>query len=140
VATFFCEGGPAHGARVFQCEPIAKNALDLGVLTSLAMIHSNDQAELRATISPIPPASNFARIDEMDKVPLSSPKGLAEYQRFLQSEPPRAFAIAPDRSAFAWNAGGLEAAKQALSRCEERAGKPCLLYAVDNDVVWQSSP
>jgi hypothetical protein len=140
AATFFCEHGPARGAGVFKCEPIAKNAFNLGVLTSLEMIRSNDQSELRAAMSPIPPATNFARIDEIDKVPISSPKGLAEYQRFLQSDPPRAFAIAPDRAAWAWNAGGLGAAKQALSRCAERAGKPCLLYAVDYEVVWQSSP
>jgi hypothetical protein len=42
--TFFCEHGPVNGS-IFKCEPIAKTALELGVITSLELIHSNDQAK-----------------------------------------------------------------------------------------------
>jgi hypothetical protein len=49
AATFFCERGPAPGAGIVGCEPITKNALDLGIVTSLEIIHSNDQAELKAS-------------------------------------------------------------------------------------------
>jgi hypothetical protein len=54
-ATFFCERGPDPGAGIFGCEPIGKNALDLGVITSLQTIASLDQAELRASFPKIPP-------------------------------------------------------------------------------------
>jgi hypothetical protein len=140
VATFFCERGPALGPGVLGCEPIAKNALDLGIATSLEMTASNDQAEFRRTFPKIPPKTGYARIDETDKVPLASGKGLAEYKRYLQAPSPKAFAIAPDKSAWAWEAGRLDAIKGALDHCAQRSGKPCLLYAVDNDVVWQPAP
>jgi hypothetical protein len=66
-----------------------------------------------------------------------SEKGLAEYKRYLQAVPPKAFAIAPDKSAWAWQSGNVEAINLALSRCAERSQKPCLLYAVDDDIVWK---
>jgi hypothetical protein len=140
TATFFCERGPAPGTGVLGCEAIAKNALDLGIATSLEMIKSNDQAQLRASFPKIPPKTGYARIDEIDKVPLTSERGLTEYKRYLQATPPKAFAVAPDTSIWAWQSGGLDVTKRALERCAERAGTPCLLYAVDNDVVWQPAP
>lgn len=136
AATFFCERGPVPGKGVLGCEPIDKNALDLGIMTSLERIKSNDQEELRASFPKIPPKTEYARIDDLDKVPVGSEKGLAEYKRYLQAMPPKAFAIAPDKSAWAWHAGNIEAINIALSRCAERSGKPCLLYAVDDEIVW----
>jgi hypothetical protein len=136
TATFFCDRGPVPGVGIFGCEPVRKNAFDLGVITSLQMIGSNDQAELRASFPKIPLKSHYARIDEFDKLPLRSEQALAEYKRYLDATPPKGFAIAPDRSAFAWRAGRLEAINEALARCAERAGKSCRLYAVDDDVVW----
>ena len=58
-ATFFCERGPAPGTGVLGCEPIAKDAMDLGIATSLEIISSNDQAELRASLQ-----KNLPRTDE----------------------------------------------------------------------------
>jgi hypothetical protein len=49
-ATFFCERGPALGTGVLGCEPVSKNALDLGIVTSLEIISSNDQAGVRASL------------------------------------------------------------------------------------------
>jgi hypothetical protein len=47
ASTFLCQGDePTRVA--FACEPIAKTALDLGVVTSLQIVHSADQAEIRA--------------------------------------------------------------------------------------------
>lgn len=134
-ATFFCERGPIPGVGIFGCEPIGKNALDLGVITSLQTIASRDQAELRASFPKIPPKTDFARIDDFDKLPVRSKQALAEYKRYLNAAPPKAFAIAPEQSAWAWMAGS-EAINAALTRCAERAGNPCRLYAVDSDVVW----
>jgi hypothetical protein len=46
ISTFFCQGDEPTRV-VFACEPIAKTALDLGVVTSLEIVHSADQAEIR---------------------------------------------------------------------------------------------
>jgi hypothetical protein len=135
-ATFFCERGPIPGVGIFGCEPIGKNALDLGIITSLQTFASFDQAELRASFPKIPPKTDFARIDDFDNLPVRSQQALAEYKRYLNAVPPKGFAIAPEKSAFAWMAGSLEAINGALTRCAERAGSPCRLYAVDSDVVW----
>ena len=41
ASTFFCQGDELTRV-VFACEPIAKTALDLGVVTSLEIVHSAD--------------------------------------------------------------------------------------------------
>jgi hypothetical protein len=134
--TFFCEHGPSPGAGIFGCEPIGKNALDLGIITSLKTIASLDQGELHASFPKIPPKTDYARIDDLEKLPVRSPKALAAYMRYLTAVPPKAFAISSDKCAFAWRKGGIEAVNGALARCAELAGTPCRLYAVDGDVVW----
>ena len=42
VSTFMCQAPMPPGLTWFNCEPIPKTALDLGVITSLDMIRSND--------------------------------------------------------------------------------------------------
>jgi hypothetical protein len=49
VSTFMCQGDEATGS-VFACEPIGKTALDLGVITSVEIVHSGDQADLPALV------------------------------------------------------------------------------------------
>ena len=49
VSTFMCQGDETMGL-VFDCEPIAETALDLGVVTSLDIVHSADRAEPGAPI------------------------------------------------------------------------------------------
>ena len=49
VSTFMCQGDEPAGL-VFACEPIAKTAFDLGVVTSLDIVHSADRAEPGAPI------------------------------------------------------------------------------------------
>jgi hypothetical protein len=136
ASTFFCENGPKPGFGVLGCEPISKNALDLGIITSLEMIKSNDQEQLRASFPKAPAKTDYARIDDLDKFPLRSEKALMDYKQYLRAVPPKAFAIAVDKSASAWQSENVEAINLALSRCAERARTPCLLYAVDDDIVW----
>lgn len=84
-----------------------------------------------------PPATDFARLDEVNKVPVKTEKSLELYRRFLAAAPPRAFAIGPAGAAFSrgdWAIGN------ALGFCQARRGLPCRLYAVDNDVVWTPPP
>ena len=47
ASTFMCQDEPTGSA--FGCEAIGKTALDLGVVTSLEVVHSADQGEMRAT-------------------------------------------------------------------------------------------
>ena len=49
TSTFMCRGDEPTGL-VFACEPIGKTALELGIVTSLDILHSADQPDMRATI------------------------------------------------------------------------------------------
>ncbi len=140
VATFFCERGPIRGKGIFGCESINKNALDLGIITGVELIKSNDQEELRASFPKIPQKTDYANINDLKKLPVKAGKALAEYKRYLRANPPKAFAIAPDNTAYAWQAGSMDSIDIALSKCSERAQKACSLYAVDDQIVWQPSP
>ena len=80
-----------------------------------------------------PPATNWAEVDEVNKVPLSAKSRTAGYERFLAAGTPRAFAIG---SQGAWGyATGDYVTGRALGFCL-RSGQACQLYAVDDDVVW----
>lgn len=83
-----------------------------------------------------PMPSDFARLDEVDKVPVPPATREANYRRFLDARPPRAFAVGPG-GASGW-ASGDWALGRALGNCQRR-GEPCKLYAVDDDVVWAPS-
>ena len=48
ASTFMCQGNEPTSS-VFDCEAIGKTALDLGVVTSLEVVHSADHEEIRAT-------------------------------------------------------------------------------------------
>ena len=48
ASTFMCQGNEPTSS-VFDCEAIGKTALDLGVVTSLDIVHSADHEEIRAT-------------------------------------------------------------------------------------------
>jgi hypothetical protein len=60
-STFMCQGDEKSEKGVFGCEPIDRTALDLGIATSLALVHSNDQPairtdrNIRAAPNPSPP-------------------------------------------------------------------------------------
>jgi hypothetical protein len=49
ATTFFCQG-TEPSSDVFACEAEPRSALDLGIITSLDVIASNDQPALRATV------------------------------------------------------------------------------------------
>jgi hypothetical protein len=42
ASTFMCQGDESPGS-VFDCEPVGKTALDLGIVTSLDLVHSADR-------------------------------------------------------------------------------------------------
>ena len=79
-----------------------------------------------------PPASGFADLQAVDKVP-TKPKAHEAYNRFLASPMPRAFAVS-DKGGWGM-ASGDYALGRALGNCQ-RYGQSCKLYAVDDAVVW----
>lgn len=82
-----------------------------------------------------PPASAYATVDQIDKVPLKPAGREARYRRFLEMKLPRALAIGPGGESGI--ASGDWAMGRALGFCAGAgAGGPCRLYAVDDDVVW----
>ncbi len=135
-SVFFCDGLTTQ--KPTGCEPIATNALERGVVTDLRRISSPDQNTLpeRQRAQQFAP-SGYAALGDLDKLPLDAPAGREQYQRYLQAKLPRAFAVAPTRQHWAYVAGGTEdVGALALKRCEERAQQPCVLYSVDNQVVY----
>lgn len=78
-----------------------------------------------------PPATPFARLDEIDKVPAQARE--TNYRRFLDAKKPRAIAIGPSGQS-GWATGDW-AMGRALGFCQRR-GEACRLYAVDDEVVW----
>jgi dienelactone hydrolase len=81
-----------------------------------------------------PAATAYAALGELDKLPATTTNRETLYKRFLAAKLPRAFALGPDGAVGF--ASGDWALGKALGFCQSRRGKPCKLYAVDDDVVW----
>ena len=121
----------------------------------LRLIHHNYNAWVRELAAAIAaglgisaqPIAGFAPLESVDAVPYLRAGGRDAYGKFLKSETPRAFAVAPN-GAFGWatpRAGMKYNARQnfdpierALERCNRRADGQCHLYAVDERVVWRT--
>lgn len=88
----------------------------------------------RPGMPPRPPASGFAPLADIERVPLPATTRESYYRRFLAAERPRAFAIGP-HGQLGW-ASGDWAVGRALGYCQRARGERCTLYAVDDDVVW----
>lgn len=95
------------------------------------------QYDYKNVIRVIPPATQFAPLDDVNKLPLVRDSGRAGYAKFLTQTKPRAFAIA-ENGAWGWANGESDngpAEHRALTNCASN-GKNCKLYAVDDSVVW----
>ena len=82
-----------------------------------------------------PHASGFARLDQTEKLPFHGAIAREKYQRFLQLDIPRAYAIGPNGE-FAYYSEP-NAVLRALDECKKIAKADCKLYAVDDAVVWK---
>ena len=136
-SVFFCDGLKAQ--KPTSCEPVPTNAFERGVVTDLRRVSSPDQDALPGRLRARQfPASGLAALEDMQKLPLDAPVGLEQYQRYLQASLPRAFAVAPTRQHWAWVSSATDDVNTlALKRCEERAKQPCVLYSVDDNVVYK---
>lgn len=84
----------------------------------------------------IPPSSGFAALEDDKALPHVKQTGKEGYLKFLNADPPKAFAISPT-GAWAYSSNRPEAITSAIGRCNEFAKAPvCKLYAVDEAVVW----
>jgi hypothetical protein len=68
VSTFMCQGNEPIGV-VFTCERIGSTALDLGVVTSLDILHSADQPEIRAPPPAVPSSTGKILAKRGSKLP-----------------------------------------------------------------------
>jgi len=135
VKAFFCQGNEQK--RPMSCEALDADALMLGVITDIVFVQSADRAELLRLRQINAIDSGYANINDSERVPLDSSAGIDNYKKFLQSDEPKAFAVAKNRKHWAWNSGAEDAEELALKRCEDRSGQKCILYAVDGTVVYQ---
>lgn len=121
---------------------------------NLRLIHHNYNAWVRELAAAIAgglginarPVAGFAAVESVDAVPYLRARGREGYAKFLASEKPRAFAVAPN-GAWAFSTVGnrygkkrenFDAIERALERCNQRADGQCHLYAVDERVVWRA--
>ena len=137
-STFFCEG--TEQVRPIGCEPLKEtNAIDRGIATETLLIASPDQNTLPEKLRAKEfPASGYAQLSDVSKVPLVPAAGIENYKKFLTSNSPKAFAVSYSKQVWAWNAGNENANELALQRCADRAKETCFLYAVDELVVFKN--
>ena len=97
-------------------------------------------AEFATTVSAPAPAPNqvASRRDlQSDALARLSAQGQAGYQKFLSQPFPRAFAMSAS-GAWGWAEDGDDPAEAALQQCQKHAKDVCQLYAVNDQLVWQS--
>jgi Sel1 repeat len=71
---------------------------------------------------------------------LTDPGTQRQFRSYLGQPDPKAFAFSPEtgREWHAWGYPTLEQSKQvALSKCEELTGRRCVLFAVNDEIVWR---
>ncbi|WP_426114013.1 S1C family serine protease [Massilia sp. PWRC2] len=94
--------------------------------------------------APAPATAAYAAIDDINKLLAVNPFARAAYEEFLTRPLPRAFALGVPRGWWsAWTttpknpADDPNPAVRVLTGCERFHNSPCVLYAVDNVVVYQ---
>lgn len=94
-----------------------------------------------ALISPPCTAVYAARLNDVDAVPHLGSEGKEGYRKFLASGKHRAFAIAPGGT-WSWKGDGASvesASAEALLYCRENTDQQCVLYAVDDKLVFDAA-
>ncbi len=83
-----------------------------------------------------PPKTSYADVQDVDKVPFMKEYGKTGYKNYLLRQMPRAFAISPS-GAWGWAETGDDPLSRALAICKRNTKDECMLYSVDDTVVWQ---
>ncbi len=84
-----------------------------------------------------PTATGYAEIADVAALKVANAGSENAYQKFLNKRSPRAFAIATKagKQNYAW--GGENPMQSAMAGCEKANNETCVLYAVDDTVVWK---
>ena len=106
---------------------------------SRAVVPSPSSTQARGVPSahslPVPPATSYAAIDDIDAVPVTA-DGKQNYRLFLTLQPPKVFIVSAVGGRRFWFKDP-DAISKALDVCK-RVSNPCWLYAVDDRVVWDA--
>lgn len=86
--------------------------------------------------TPVPEPTQWADLKAIEQIPHLKDSGRKGYGTFLEKALPRAFALSGS-GAWGWANGGDDPLGRALSNCQKNSKLPCLLYAVDEQVVWK---
>lgn len=134
-ASFLCVG--TESSRPAQCERLGTNALAQGIVTTGARYSSPDSADLPYKQREARyPTTAYATLHDDAKLPIESGAARKDYQLFRASAVPRAFAVSINRRHWGWSGNDSESVARAIERCQARARATCVLYAVDERVVF----
>jgi hypothetical protein len=128
-------------AKLTALESIGK-ALQRADGLTLAVAESSQAPDTARVVTKahrlrVPAATSFARIDDLDAVPVRE-EGKDRFRHYLTLSPPKAFVVtAKGGWRFSWD--NANAMTLALDRCS-RDGATCWLYAVDDQVVYDADP
>lgn len=84
-----------------------------------------------------PPATDYASISDIAALKLANAGSETAYKTFLGKRLPRAFAIAPKAGKQNYSWGGDNPIRSASAACAKANNETCVLYAVDDAVVWE---
>lgn len=87
--------------------------------------------------NPVPAASSFADINDVNAIPFIGAEARAKYKVYLSAPAPKAFVIS-QLGGWRWVSNDSMAMRKTLAICLAKPGAQCWLYAVDDKVVWQS--
>lgn len=90
------------------------------------------------TKTPRPPKTDYAALNDVQKVPYLDASRRERYKQYLSLRYPKAFAIAPTGN-VGWSSESFDPIASSLSACEAIAKEPCAVYAVNDDVVWPTN-
>lgn len=102
------------------------------------------EASALARRNPLPAASGYADLNDVDKLARLNPRARAAYEAFLAKPLPRAFALS--ENAGWWSSWGskpkdpsasIDPAVRVVPDCENYHQRRCTIYAVDEVVVYQ---
>ena len=123
--------GSKAGERIWQPE-VTAFLETVGMPSSPLERYANYAAQARTEV---PPRTDFAEFADETKIPFVKDSGRIAYKNYLTKSFPRAFAISPT-GAWGWAEEGDDPLKRALDSCNKNKPGTCMLYSVDDFIVW----
>ncbi|MCX7156586.1 MAG: hypothetical protein NTW45_09105 [Rhodocyclales bacterium] len=126
--------GQRHVSSYFGTKAWKETAFpNISKLVNASSESLEKQTQVVNELAPVPIAGK-TQIADADLVPYLDRAGKEAYREWVKRSPPKAFAVAIDG---AWGRG--KSASDALIYCERYSSEKCEVYAVDQDVVWNSA-